>query len=58
VILIDRDHFLEQEANGDWPDYEAQVRKALLSVGPMPLDESALSERRKRAVLLPPGELK
>jgi hypothetical protein len=53
VILLDRQTVLEEEAAGDWPDFEARLRDSAKVAGaePFPSVDQSAAKRRRATVL-------
>lgn len=48
VYVIDRQTVLEEEAAGEWPDFESQTMKHSETATPVPLAKTPVTESKKR----------
>ena len=56
VHLIDRPTVMEEEAAGDWPDFEVELKRKNLSHKPYPLPPSKVKSDERRSQQGLPGE--
>jgi hypothetical protein len=57
VFLNDRQTVLEDEAAGEWPDFEKDLLEKSLSSGPTPFPKTDLSAKNSRLYQVLNGEL-
>ncbi len=57
IYVIDRQTVLEEEAAGDWPQFEKDVIERAKKQGPTPLSKVPENARRKRLYSVLHGEL-
>ncbi len=51
VYVVDRHTIMEEEAAGEWPEFDREVAGALVELGPTPLkndQDQALSDRNRK----------
>ena len=53
VVLLDRQTVLEEEAAGDWPDFEARLREStkVSDATPFPSVDQGASKKRRATML-------
>lgn len=57
IYVVDRQTVLEQEAAGDWPEFDKELIAKSLSRGPAPLGKTAPSPQQRRLYNVPNGDL-
>lgn len=57
IYLVDRHTVLEEEAAGEWPEFERALLEKSTSLGPVPYPKTALTEEQKRLYRILNGEL-
>jgi hypothetical protein len=48
IHVVDRHTILEDEAAGEWPDFDKQLRSASTEPLPVPFPKTAVNAKRKR----------
>ena len=57
VYVLDRHTILEDEAQGDWPQFEKQLIEASKEKGPVALGKVEMSEKKQRLYHILNGEM-
>ena len=57
IYLVDRQTVLEDEAAGEWPEFEKEILAKAKAQGPTPFPQSQDSERKDRLYQVLNGEL-
>ena len=57
IYVVDRHTVLEDEAAGEWPDFEKQMKTGSTQPLPVPFSKTAVNARRKRLYNVLDGEL-
>lgn len=57
IYVIDRQTVLEQEAAGEWPEFEKELTEKSVVSGPVPFSKTPASAERRRLYNVLNGEL-
>lgn len=57
IYIIDRHTIMEDEAAGDWPEFEKDLMEKSKAKGPTPFQTAAVNEKKKRLYNVLNGEM-